>query len=117
MTPRPVSSEHRIHPGRGRRYCQRETEQERCFVNPSKLIVSLQRGYTVWHATCKSRIVESAHRSRLLGSVWQWGAIGVCLTLGLVLFNFVDLTPKVQPDFFFSNEDPQLQSSVRIEKE
>jgi predicted RND superfamily exporter protein len=41
----------------------------------------------------------------------------LCAALGLALFAFVDLTPQVQADFFFSTDDPQLQGSLRIEKE
>ena len=56
-------------------------------------------------------------RTRLFGSFQQWIAIALCGALGIALFTFVDLTPKVQSDFFFSSDDPQLQSSLRIEKE
>lgn len=53
----------------------------------------------------------------LLGTWPQWAALGLCAALGIALFTFVDLTPEVQADFFFSTDDPQLQSSLQIEKE
>ena len=56
-------------------------------------------------------------RSRLLGSFSQWAALLLCAGLGLALFFFVDLTPQVEADFFFSKHDPQAQSSARIEQE
>jgi uncharacterized protein len=55
--------------------------------------------------------------SRLFGNFSQWVAVAICAGLGITLFTFVDLTPKVQADFFFSTDDPQFQSSLRIEKE
>jgi predicted RND superfamily exporter protein len=57
------------------------------------------------------------NRSRLFGSFWQVVGVVVCAALGLALFAFVDLTPKLSADFFFSTDDPQLQSSLRIENE
>lgn len=56
-------------------------------------------------------------RVRLLGTLSQWAALVICAALGFALFAFVDLTPQVEDDFFFSNEDPQLQESLRIERE
>ena len=56
-------------------------------------------------------------RPRLFGSVSQWLAVAICAGLGITLFAFVDLTPRIQADFFFSSDDPQFQSSLRIEKE
>ena len=56
-------------------------------------------------------------RVRLLGTLSQWAALLTCAALGVALFTFVDLTPRVEDDFFFSNEDPQLQESLRIERE
>ena len=56
-------------------------------------------------------------RSRLLATADQWIALVVCAALGLILFTFVDLAPKVEADFFFATDDPQLQSSVRIEEQ
>lgn len=58
-----------------------------------------------------------ADRSPLLGTLSQWAAIALCAALGLALFTFVDLTPQVEADFFFSTDDPQFQGSLRIEKE
>jgi predicted RND superfamily exporter protein len=51
------------------------------------------------------------------GLLSRWAAIGLCAALGVALFAFVDLSPKVDEDFFFSSEDPQLQNSLRIEEE
>jgi len=50
-------------------------------------------------------------RSRLFGSFSQWAALGFALVF------FVDLTPEIEANFFFSRSDPQAQSSGRIEKE
>ncbi|MBI4473295.1 MAG: MMPL family transporter [Acidobacteria bacterium] len=58
-----------------------------------------------------------SNQTRLLGSLAQWAAILLCVIMGTVLFAFVDLTPKVQADFFFSTDDPQLRASIRIEEE
>jgi predicted RND superfamily exporter protein len=44
-------------------------------------------------------------------------AIAFCAILAIALFAFVDLTPEVEADFFFSTDDPQLQSARRIEQE
>jgi predicted RND superfamily exporter protein len=54
---------------------------------------------------------------RLLRTTSQWVAITLCAILGIALFAFVDLTPEVEADFFFSTDDPQLQSARRIERE
>ena len=59
----------------------------------------------------------SKTRPRLLGSLGQWAALGVCAALGIALFLFVDLTPQIEADFFFARNDPQAGGSVRIEKE
>ena len=58
-----------------------------------------------------------SRRPRLFASLAQWAAIVLCVGLGLVLFFFVDLTPRVEADFFFSRSDPQSQKSARIEQE
>lgn len=42
-----------------------------------------------------------------------FAALGVLLAFALVLF-VVDLSPQVESDFFFSNEDPQLRGSQQI---
>jgi predicted RND superfamily exporter protein len=55
--------------------------------------------------------------TRLFRSRARWAAIAVCSILGLLLFGFIDLTPQIESDFFFSTDDPELQSSLRIEKE
>jgi hypothetical protein len=46
----------------------------------------------------------TVHQRRLLRTPSQW-AVAVCALLGFVLFAFVDLTPQVEADFFFSSED------------
>lgn len=56
-------------------------------------------------------------RAGLLGTASQWAAVLLCAVLGVALFAFVDLTPRVDGEFFFSSEDPQLQNSLRIERE
>lgn len=56
-------------------------------------------------------------RARLFGSLAQWASLAFCATLGLALFFFVDLTPQVEGDFFFSKSDPQAQKSASIEEE
>lgn len=54
---------------------------------------------------------------RLLRTPSQWAAVALCAVLGVVLFAFVDLTPRVEADFFFSTDDPQLQSARRVEQQ
>ena len=58
-----------------------------------------------------------ARQSRLLGTVGQWAALVLCGALGIALFVFVDLTPEVEINFFFSSDDPQLRSSMRIDQQ
>jgi predicted RND superfamily exporter protein len=55
--------------------------------------------------------------SQLFASLSQWSALAVCLALGAALFLFVDLTPEIEADFFFSRNDPQAQKSASIEEE
>jgi predicted RND superfamily exporter protein len=55
--------------------------------------------------------------SQLFASLSQWSALAVCLALGAALFLFVDLSPEIEADFFFSRNDPQAQKSASIEKE
>jgi len=52
-----------------------------------------------------------------LQSFSQCAAIAVSISLGIVLFAFVDLDPKVQADFFFTSDDPQFRDSRNIERE
>jgi predicted RND superfamily exporter protein len=54
---------------------------------------------------------------RLFRTASQWTAIALCASLGIALFAFVDLTPEVEADFFFSTDDPQLQGFRRIEQD
>ena len=56
-------------------------------------------------------------RTRLFGCWSQWVALIVVVGLGSALFFFVDLTPRVEADFFFSRNDPQAQKSANIEEE
>lgn len=62
-----------------------------------------------------SRSAPSSRRLRV-GTWAQWVAVGVAALLGGLLFAFVDLSPKVEGDFFFSTDDPQVQGSRRIEQ-
>jgi predicted RND superfamily exporter protein len=59
----------------------------------------------------------ASDRSRLLGTFSQWAALLVCAALGLALYFFVDLTPEVEANFFFSKNDPQAKKSASIEEE
>jgi predicted RND superfamily exporter protein len=61
--------------------------------------------------------LDKRERSPLLGTLSQWIAIAACAGLGFAVYAFVDLAPKVQADFFFSTDDPQLQSSLEIGRE
>src|SRR5687767_13026546 len=56
-------------------------------------------------------------RARLFGCWSQWIALAVAIALGCALFFFVDLTPRVEADFFFSRNDPQAKKSASIEEE
>ena len=56
-------------------------------------------------------------RTRLFGCWSQWAALAVAVGLGCALFFFVDLTPRIEGDFFFSRNDPQAQKSANIEEE
>ncbi|MDA8017887.1 MAG: MMPL family transporter [Thermoanaerobaculia bacterium] len=53
-------------------------------------------------------MINGAKRSVLLA-----GCLAVAVSSWLVLFH-ADLSPKVEGDFFFSTDDPQLQASQRI---
>jgi predicted RND superfamily exporter protein len=56
-------------------------------------------------------------RSRLLATVSQWLALAFCAVLGAAVYRFVELTPEIQADFFFSSNDPELQSSLKIARQ
>jgi predicted RND superfamily exporter protein len=56
-------------------------------------------------------------RPRLFRTPSQWIALALCAVLGLALFAFVDLTPEVEADFFFSTDDPQLQGTRVVERQ
>ena len=62
-------------------------------------------------------MVKPLEPAPLLGTLSQWIAIAICAALGFAVFAFVDLTPEIQADFFFSRDDPQLQNSLQIERE
>ena len=62
-------------------------------------------------------MTQSVHQRRLFRTRSQWAAVAVCALLGFVLFAFVDLTPEVEADFFFSSDDPQLQGARTIGRE
>lgn len=52
----------------------------------------------------------------VLGRGGVWAVLGgTAVLLALALF-VVDLTPRVEQDFFFSTDDPQLQASQEIER-
>lgn len=57
------------------------------------------------------RVHETAP-ARLLGSWSQWAAIALCAILGVCLFVFVDLTPEVEADFFFTTDSRQIQKAA-----
>jgi predicted RND superfamily exporter protein len=54
---------------------------------------------------------------RLLRTPSQWAAVTACVLLAVALFAFVDLTPEVEADFFFSSDDPQLEGARQIERQ
>ena len=51
-------------------------------------------------------------RFRLVGISAQWASLATAAVLGGLLFAFVDLSPKVEGDFFFSTDDPQFRDSL-----
>lgn len=56
-------------------------------------------------------------QSRLLRTRAQWAALVLSAALGIVLFARVDLAPRVEADFFFATDDPQLRQARRIEQQ
>src|SRR5437762_4183764 len=46
----------------------------------------------------------------------HWLMLGVTGILFVVVWAFVDLTPRVDAQFFFSSDDPQLQESNAIDR-
>jgi predicted RND superfamily exporter protein len=60
---------------------------------------------------------RTAGTVRLFRTRSQWLAAAVCALLGIVLFAFVDLTPAVEADFFFSTDDPQFQANQLVERQ
>ncbi len=52
--------------------------------------------------------------NRRLGGEWAYvGLAGLCV---FVVLRWIDLSPRVETDFFFAAEDPQLQASVEIDR-
>src|SRR5574341_1202227 len=49
-------------------------------------------------------------------SVKPWVFLALTLLSIVFLFQFVDLSPQVDSDFFFSSDDPQLKSDEKISK-
>src|SRR5277367_1554601 len=45
-----------------------------------------------------------------------WTFIGLTVISALVLFNYVNLVPRVDNNFFFSNTDPQFQDENQISR-
>ena len=58
-----------------------------------------------------------SRRVKLFRARSQWAALAVTVCLGAAMFAFVDLSPRIDADFFFSSDDPQLQDSRRIDTE
>src|SRR5687768_1656646 len=54
-------------------------------------------------------------RPRFLRTPGQWAALLTALVLGAALALFVDLEPRVEADFFFAADDPQVRASRGIE--
>ncbi len=54
------------------------------------------------------RIWTLPHGDRLWGAITVVGVVGVAF--------FVDLAPKVEAEFFFSEDDPQLQASLALDE-
>ncbi|MDH3424989.1 MAG: MMPL family transporter, partial [Gemmatimonadota bacterium] len=42
--------------------------------------------------------------------------VGIAVLSILVVVQYVDLSPRVESEFFFSDEDPQLQASIEIDR-
>lgn len=56
-----------------------------------------------------------AARTPFLGAPSQWTALVLVAVLGLLVATYVDLEPKVERDFFFSSDDPQLRGQEKID--
>ncbi|MFB3904247.1 MAG: RND family transporter [Acidobacteriota bacterium] len=46
----------------------------------------------------------------------RWVYLALAVALGVVVVGFVDLTPEVGADFFFSTDDPKLQADAKIDR-
>ncbi len=44
----------------------------------------------------------------------EWLLAGICVVLVSAVVAWADLSPKVESDFFFSQEDPQLQAAQEM---
>lgn len=57
-----------------------------------------------------------ADRPLLLTRLNQWLVLAAAVLLGYITYTYVDLEPRVQEDFFFSSDDPQLYEQRQIYK-
>ena len=46
----------------------------------------------------------------------RWIYVALAIVLAALVLGFVDLTPKVGADFFFSTDDPELQADTKIDQ-
>jgi len=46
----------------------------------------------------------------------RWLYLMLAVVLGVIVIGFVDLTPEVGSDFFFSTDDPKLQADAKIDQ-
>lgn len=56
------------------------------------------------------------HWVALLSRGGTWAILGVTAALLAIALGLVDLTPRVESDFFFATDDPQLAASREIER-
>lgn len=56
----------------------------------------------------------AAAAPRLSASRRQLIWVGLLVVVGVITFTWVDLAPRVEADFFFSPDDPQLQATEQI---
>ncbi len=46
----------------------------------------------------------------------RWVYLTLAVALGVIVIGFVDLTPRVGSDFFFSTDDPKLRADAQIDR-
>ena len=46
----------------------------------------------------------------------RWVYLTLAVSLGVIVIGFVDLTPRVGSDFFFSTDDPKLRADAQIDR-